>query len=303
MQKERGFAKSKRETILITGGNGFTGRHACRYFMENDYNVVSVVRSDVGEVQGVQVEICDLTDAKRLNNLIKRIKPEYVLHLAGQSNANESWTAPIHYIDSNVMATLFLLEALREHAPLCKVVITGSILQYPINQSELPPHPYSLSKTLQVFAARSWAQYYDLNIVIAKPTNLIGPGPSTGVCSILAERIAHYEKTGENKILENIDLEAERVFLDVRDAVKAYHQLFISGKTGHEYEVSFGTQASLGKVVGILWSLSHESFEFPETRKSIQRVYVDSDIGCSVSHTLEESLVDTLKYFRNLGNG
>lgn len=304
MQKEQAIVNKDKKTILITGGNGFTGRHACCYFASQGFNVVSVVRRKREENNGVHEEICDLTNAEMISNLIQRIKPSFVLHLAGQSNAGESWENPVLYIQSNVMATLFLLEALRQHASKCKIVVTGSVLQYPMKEESIPPHPYSLSKTMQIFAAKSWASYFDLDLVIAKPTNLIGPGPSTGVCSILAERVAAYEKTGVNEILMNMNLQAERVFLDVRDAVRAYHYLFLEGATGHEYEVAFGTQASIGDIVAVLSTLSTAKFDFldigQEEKSPLQPAIKGEEINCISTISLEESLRDTLEYYRFL---
>ncbi len=297
------MTKRGMETILITGGNGFTGRHACRYFASQGYHVVSVVRRIGEEDHGVQLERCELTNAIETSNLIQRLKPSYVLHLAGQSNADESWIHPVRYMESNVMATVFLLEAIRKHAPSCKVVVTGTILQYPVKENSLPPHPYSLSKTLQIFASKSWASYYDLDLVIAKPTNLIGPGPSTGVCSILAKRVAEFEKTGVNDILTHMDLEAERVFLDVRDAVSAYHELFFMGEKGREYDVSFGTTASIGDVATILSSMAALPFDVPEEKRKgipLQPANGSQELKSTCTFTLEESLRDTLQYFRNL---
>ncbi|WP_161598832.1 NAD-dependent epimerase/dehydratase family protein [Bacillus mesophilum] len=298
------MTKKAKKTILITGGNGFTGRHACRYFAGQGFHVISVVRSAGIENHDIQTEICELTNAEETSKLIQRVKPEYILHLAGQSNAGESWSQPISYMESNVMATLFLLEAIRIHAPSCKVVITGSILQYPLKESILPPHPYSLSKTLQIFASKSWANYFDLNIVIAKPTNLIGPGPSTGVCSILAKRVAEFEKTGKNDVLTNMDLQAKRVFLDVRDAIRAYHQLFLIGGQGKEYDVSFGTEATVGEAASILSSLAAVKFFVPEgvheeKLSSLTRTG-SKEFNCTSTIPLEQSLADTLDYFRNL---
>ena len=50
-------------------------------------------------------------------------------------------------------------------------------------------NPYSLSKTMQVIIAEAWGGLMDSNIIIAKPSNLIGPGVSNGVCSILAKKM------------------------------------------------------------------------------------------------------------------
>lgn len=92
------------------------------------------------------------------------------------------------------MFTAYLLEAVRKENPSCKILVAGSALQYdPANISTLT-HPYSLSKTYQIQIARGWAALYEMDIVIAKPSNLIGPGFSNGVCSILVKIIINGTK-------------------------------------------------------------------------------------------------------------
>ena len=120
--------------------------------------------------------------------VMKQIKPDYVLHLAGRNSVIESWTAALEYVEINVIGTLYLLEAIKQEASHCRTLVIGSALQADsINEIKIS-NPYSLSKTMQVIIAEAWGELMGSNIIIAKPSNLIGPGVSNGICSILAKK-------------------------------------------------------------------------------------------------------------------
>ena len=102
--------------------------------------------------------------------------------LAGQNHLGLSWNDPVSTLEANFLSTLYLIDALRHENPNCKTVVVGSALQFEPNDMSTLTHPYSFIKTLQVQVAQAWANLYNLHIVIAKPSNLIGPGLSNRVC-------------------------------------------------------------------------------------------------------------------------
>ncbi len=250
----------KRKTILITGANGFTGQHACSYFSERGYKVLALVRNRrklflSRERSGDTVVIqCDLTDRKQVDELLQSINPDYVLHCAGKNNTAESWTEPGAYLEINVMATVNLLDALRKNKKAPRVLVVGSALERP--PEEEPDHPYGLSKTVQTFIAKSWNILFHMPVVIAKPVNLIGPGPSMGVCSLLAEKIAKTEAGMRTDPVIIKDLSQKRDFLHVRDALHAYQIILERGIPGRIYPVETGVKRSLAEVIGTFRSLT-----------------------------------------------
>ena len=131
---------------------------------------------------------CDLTDLALVEETVKEIVPDQVLHLAGQNSVAKSWENPGNYLHANVLGTVNLLEGIRAYSPAARVLVAGSMLQEPI--TEPASHPYSLSKTMQMLVARTWEQLFKMKILLVKPCNLIGPGPSNGVCTIFAKKIA-----------------------------------------------------------------------------------------------------------------
>ncbi len=139
----------QRPQLLITGASGFTGQHACRYFAELGYDVTAVKRKQSSEGYTVgKVIYCDLTNKKNVNQLIPQVKPDFLLHLAGQNHVATSWKDPIATLEANLMSTAFLIDAIRVENPSCKIVLAGSILQFDPSDLSTLSHPYGLSKTL-----------------------------------------------------------------------------------------------------------------------------------------------------------
>jgi GDP-4-dehydro-6-deoxy-D-mannose reductase len=250
----------KGRRLLITGAAGFTGRHAVAYFAAEGAEVTAVVRRSAAEASvfpaGVQPYVCDLGDRKAVAGMIGEIKPDQVLHLAGKNSVPESWQDPLLYMETNVMATLYLLEALR-FQPASRILVAGSRLKYRPDSVAGPPHPYSLSKTLEELVSLAWGTLFKQPVLMAEPSNLIGPGPSTGFCSLLAQHIVRSEAAagrGEAPpaAFRISSQHVQRDFLDVRDAVRAYGYILDQGETGKIYRIDSGAQRELGEIAGKL---------------------------------------------------
>ncbi|CAM5220447.1 UDP-glucose 4-epimerase OS=Ureibacillus acetophenoni OX=614649 GN=SAMN05877842_104142 PE=4 SV=1 [Ureibacillus acetophenoni] len=207
---------SKKKRILITGANGFTGRHACAFFADLGYMVYALVRKPATfPHNNIQIILCDLEDKESIKNVIESTQPHFVLHLAGQNSVPASWSNPIDTLRVNIMCTSYLFNAIRTKNKDCRTVVAGSILQSNPSNISAFQHPYGLSKTIQSILSEVYASLYNLDVLIAKPSNLIGPGHSAGVCSILAQKIALMEQGKEEKKIVIDNLLAQRDFLDV----------------------------------------------------------------------------------------
>jgi len=294
----------KTPKILITGASGFTGQHACSHFLSAGYNVTSVTRKTPLDHE-IAAEFCDLTDKVSVRELIRKIKPDYLLHLAGQNHVGESWADPISSFETNTLSTMYLIEALRQENPTCKIVIVGSALQFDPHQITTIKHPYSLSKTVQILIAQSWQILYEMNIIIAKPTNLIGPGKSSGVCSIFAKNIVDMEKNKSEKILEVNNLHAQRDFVDIRDAVRAYEILLTSGESGKIYDIASGNSYSLEDIIIEYKGLTTIDFQVKLRVKGLkeEKVVIKPvdimNLGWTPYIPLKSSLEDILNYYRS----
>jgi GDP-4-dehydro-6-deoxy-D-mannose reductase len=300
---------NQRIKLLITGASGFTGQHACKHFVKAGFDVTAIINNNAYENNEVHIERCELTIKDEVNNLIKKVKPDLLLHLAGQNHVGQSWIDPISSLEANSLSTAYLIEALRQENPACKIVVAGSALQYnPANISTLI-HPYSLTKTLQVQIAQSWAVLYNMHIVIAKPSNLIGPGFSNGVCSIFAKKVADMENKKAEKVIKVTNPNAQRDFIDVRDAVRAYETLLLRGDPGEIYEIASGKNHSLKEIINRLKQLTTVKFELKsqtneELEQKAEIIPVKlMKLGWNPAFSIETSLLDILNFYRrNLNN-
>lgn len=238
--------------ILITGAGGFTGRHACAHFRRSGMRVAALLRSKQTAPPGAdQRYICDLLDLKRLREIVLELQPDYILHLAGVNDVARSWEDPLSCLESNIRGTLHLLTAVLELAPMKpKILVTGSSLSFsPGEDPPRPNHPYALSKTVQALISRSWSHLYELPVIVAEPSNLIGPGASAGICGLLADYIARWEQGLCDVPFRFSSLTEKRNFLDVRDAVAAYEKLLLHGTPGGLYPIGSPETRSLGEVL------------------------------------------------------
>ncbi|EPD50673.1 NAD-dependent epimerase/dehydratase family protein [Paenisporosarcina sp. FSL H8-0542] len=296
--------------ILITGANGFTGKHACQYFMNENYHVIAVTRMATNQISNrlITYEKCELTDKQAVKMLIKKTKPDFLLHLAGQNHVEASWSDPLGSLEANVFSTAYLLEALRNEESDCRIVVVGSSLEFNPADFSAPHHPYALSKTLQTLIAQSWEMLYGMNVIIAKPSNLIGPGISFGQCSILAKKVVEMEFTNAEKILKVINLHARLDFLDVRDAILAYDTLFQKGIPGKMYVISSGKYKYLKDLINTLRLYSSVEFEiqtlgnYLEVVKPLRPNSINK-LGWQPSISFEESIQDILSYYRDVSLG
>lgn len=324
---DRSTAEQRRPVIVITGAAGYTGMHACRHFAKLGWEVAALTRTAASaseltllacddEKFSVKTDtrccitpyVCDLLDKKRLGEVIRQIAPDYVLHLGGKNSVPESWQSPLLYMESNVLSTLYLLDVLRPF-PKARIVVAGSRLKMALQAPYHPTHPYSLSKSLQEAVALSWGALFEQSVMLAEPCNLIGPGPSTGFCALLAGYIVQTERMKGQSITEAAPFRvssrhAQRDFLDVRDAVRAYGVLLEQGVPGRVYSVCTGHIVELGNIVERMVALAKTSIpiQWGDMAESASteayRAKELEDMGWKPTIQLGQSLEDMIQYRR-----
>ncbi|XID95696.1 NAD-dependent epimerase/dehydratase family protein [Paenibacillaceae bacterium WGS1546] len=236
--------------ILITGAGGFTGGHACRHFSAAGWEVVAAVspRSRACKLDARETASCELTDGEAAAELVRRVRPDAVLHLAGRNAVDASWKAPAASLAANLMSTAYLLEAVRSLGT-GRVLVVGSMIGADESRLSEAAHPYGFSKALQVAASVAWSRWYELPVMIAEPSNLIGPGCSSGLCGKIARWAAAAEEAeGRLPPFALSSLRESRDFLDVRDAVEGYERVIRDGVPGERYALESGTFRTLEEV-------------------------------------------------------
>jgi len=180
--------------VLVTGATGFVGNAVAKWLnTEGQARVWTIVR-DIDPVAPYNRELyvryiegCitgDITDEKVVERAIAESEPEVVFHLAAVSQVRHARISPKENYRTNVMGTVNLLESLRLLAPAAAVVVASSDKAYGkptekviSNKSNLNPvHPYDTAKATADMIARSYALYYNQQIIITRCGNIYGPG-------------------------------------------------------------------------------------------------------------------------------
>ncbi len=231
--------------ILITGVAGFAGTHLARLCAERGEKVAGLGRRPHTELPGVTLyEQVDLQDAGAVREVVARLKPERVVHLAAQASVARSWDTPGEVISSNVTTTLNLLEAVRHEAPDAVVLVACSSEEYgrpqalPVEETHplSPRNPYAASKAMVDVLAGSYVEMHGLRVVRTRAFNHAGPGQSdTYVVARFARQVAEAEAArpadGRAEIVTG-NVEVRRDFSDVRDVVRAYLAALEHGEAG-----------------------------------------------------------------------
>jgi GDP-4-dehydro-6-deoxy-D-mannose reductase len=266
------------KTILITGLAGFVGSHLVDLLLQDpDVQIVGVIHpthaiQHLEEHPRVNVIREDILKESRLKQILRRVKPEVIYHLAGLAHVHESWMNRKATIHTNFMGSFYLLEACRKLTAFPKVLLIGSAECYGIVPLELQPiyeeyplwpaSPYALSKIAQEMLGIEYARAEKLPVYLSRSFNHTGPRQKeTFVCSAFAHQIAvAMTQPKPHRILVG-NLVARRDFTDVRDVVCAYQAIIEKGRPGEPYNVCSGKAPSIEEVLNILIELSGETFE------------------------------------------
>lgn len=253
--------------ILVTGAGGFVGRHTCRDLLTHSYEIHGMDLTGASTASGTASwTVCDLCNGTATDDAIRIIRPEACIHLAGFSHVPAGWSKPRELFEANVIGTINLLQAFRNHAPAAKLLIVTTAQVYgtqpcpaPLCEADplLPASLYAVSKVAVDQLTLLYARHYGMAAMTVRPNNHIGPGqPSAFVVSALARQVRAIA-AGSKPVIRVGNLESERDFTDVRDVARAYRLLIEKGIAGSAYNLGSGHLASIGEILSHLCRMAN----------------------------------------------
>ncbi len=263
----------------------------------------------------------DLLDPASLNRILRKVQPDGVIHLAGQSFVPDAIKDPMRTLQVNLVGTLHLLQSLKRNKFAGDFLyVSSSDIYGQVTAEELPiremqpprPHnPYAMSKAAAELLCYQWSRSELLRIVIARPFNHIGPGQRQEfVVPSIARKIARIRLGLSEPIINVGDIDVTRDFLDVRDLVRAYLGLLSSGENGGIYNVCSGRETRIRDIIDKLTKIGGVDAEIMQDaerfRPSDQRqVRGDNSKLCAATgwHAqipLDQSLRDVLMHWEGI---
>lgn len=170
--------------ILVTGGAGYIGSHACKALAQAGYTPISYDNLVYGHRWAVKwgpLEEGDIADRTRLNEVMAKYQPAAVMHFAAFALVGESMQDPGKYYRNNVAGTLTLLEAMRDHS-IDKFIFSSTCATYgipegvPIREAhpQRPINPYGASKVMIERMLQDFDASHDLRSISLRYFNAAG---------------------------------------------------------------------------------------------------------------------------------
>lgn len=319
---------------LITGMTGMVGSHLADYLLENtDWDIYGMQRwrspldnimhlmDRINKEDRLFVKYGDLNDMGSLMTVLEQVRPDYIFHLAAQSYPQVSFTAPIDTLNTNVLGTCRLLEAVRilGQTPVIHVCASSEVFgrvpkeKLPINEEcdFHPASPYAISKVGTDLIGRYYAEAYDLTVVTTRMFTHTGPRRGDVFHeSTFAKQIAMIEAGYQEPVVKVGNLDSLRTYADVRDAVRAYHMLVtVNPIKGEYYNIGGDYTCKVEDTLKMMILLS--TVKNIEIRVDPERLRpIDADLqvpdtskftahtGWRPVYTYEQTMEDLLNYWR-----
>ena len=265
--------------ILITGGSGFVGTHLKQAFSNNDQVFIGSHKLCVKTLDDTCINCYDkqcacakdvyfpLDDVSKMISVLLKHKFDIIYHLAAQSSVFLSFQDPLNTFELNVTGTMNLISVVSTYFSKTRIIFISSsdIYQmsdstFVLNENQLleAKSPYAHSKlTIDQFV-RMNAEKLNLNAIIIRQFNSIGPGQKDNfVMPSFAKQIAEMKVLNKEKIIRVGNIGVYRDFIDVRDSVKAYALLKDAKvKSGEVFNICRGTAIKVKTCLEMLIQLS-----------------------------------------------
>ena len=299
---------------LVTGGAGFIGSALCRKLSLNKDNSILVLDKltyagnisslELDKNDNISIEKVDIVESTKIKELIREFKPDIIFHLAAESHVDRSIDNPQAFIDTNVVGTFVILDAVRKsinkfskdfkflHISTDEVFGSlGEVGLFSETTSYDPKSPYSASKAASDHLCRAWHHTYNFPVIITNCGNNYGPYqspekliPKTIINCINKKNIPIYGK-GLNI----------RDWIHVDDHVDALIAISQKGKIGESYNIGSNNEINNNKIVNTICSVGHSLIDQNFDYKSLIR-YVDDRPGHDFRYAM-----DTRKINNSIG--
>jgi GDP-mannose 4,6-dehydratase len=316
-------------TVLITGIGGMVGSHLADYLCKDHHIIGTYYKPTVNLTElpkGIELIECDVRYFNRFYSCINQYRPERIFHLAAQSYPTVSLVRPDETIDTNIIGTINLFEAIKQirnrDTYFCpRIVVACSSAEYgaslipeniPITENaQLQPlHPYGVSKVAQDLITYQYFINDGIYGIRARIFNTTGPRKTNDVCSDFTRKLIEIEQ-GKRQFLPVGNLETQRAITDVRDLIIALWLLSEQGIAGEVYNISGKYVYKISDIITIIKQYTSVQFKI-EVDKNLLRptdepiIYGDSSkleaaTGWKQSYHLKDTIRDMLNYWRNHG--
>ena len=306
---------------LVTGGAGFIGSNFVRSVVDDTDHTVTVLdkltyAGNTASLDGlpenrVDLVVGDICDTELLDGLVRGA--DVVVHFAAESHNDNSLNDPSPFVDTNLVGTFALLEAVRRHGARYHHISTDEVygdleLDDPERFHETTPYnpssPYSATKAGSDLLVRAWVRSFGVEATLSNCSNNYGPRQ-------------HVEKFIPRQITEVIDGRRPKLYgagLNVRDWIhvddhnSAVLAIIDGGRIGETYLIGADGEMDNKSVIEmILRLMGHPSDSYDhvndrpghDLRYAIDSTKLRTELGWTPRYTsFEDGLAATIDWYR-----
>src|SRR6266567_2381766 len=248
--------------MLVTGGAGFIGANFVHYTVRN-HPQYEVTVLDALTYAGSQASLDPVADSVRFVEgnildapLVNRLvaDSDVVVHFAAESHVDNSLAGPAAFVQTNIVGTYTILEAVREHGVRLHHISTDEVFgdlalegcdKFTEQTAYDPSSPYSASKAASDLLVRAWVRSYGITATLSNCAN--NYGPYQHVEKLIPRQVTNI-LTGQRLKLYGEGLNV-REWTHVDDHNAAVHLILDGGRSGETYLIGSGDERSNREII------------------------------------------------------
>jgi GDP-mannose 4,6-dehydratase len=316
------------QRALITGISGSGGSYLAEYIVQHQPSVEvhgisrwhsTTATDNLAAIRDkITVHECDLNDLSSVLNVMQKVKPDAIFHLAAHANVRASFITPHAVLANNILGTSNLFESVRLAGldPVIQLCSTSEVYgqvdpkNVPITEDcpIRPASPYAVSKVAQDLLGGSYWMSYKMRIIRTRMFAYLNPRRTDLFATSFARQVAWIEQGLQKNELHHGNLDSVRTLIDVRDAMRSYWVASCLCEPGEAYNIGGLTTMKVGQFLEKLVALAKIPIKTRVDPNLLRPADVTLQIPCVdkfVEATgwkpeipFEQSMADLLAYWR-----
>ena len=254
--------------ILVLGSNSFSGSSFTDFLLKKKIKVYGVSRSkqpanfllrysdNKYKDKNFKFYKLDINkDAKKIIQIVKKFKIEYIINFAAQGMVAQSWDNPLHWYNTNILSQVRLLDELVKYGSIKKYLnfttpeVYGSTKKsIKENFNFTPSTPYAISRAAFDLHLKSYCQTYNFPVIFTRAANVYGPNQQ--LYRVIPKAISYFKMKRIFK-LEGGGL-SKRSFIYIDDVSEALYKIIKFGSIISTYHISTNELKSIKSLINYI---------------------------------------------------